>query len=58
MAYDHKKIETKWQAHWEDNKVFSVISDLENFFRSQNSAMILSQLNTKGVFSCMVTNPR
>ena len=34
------------------------ISNLESFFRSQNSAMILSQLNTKGVFSCMVTNPR
>ena len=29
MAYDHKKIEAKWQAHWEDNKVFSVISDSE-----------------------------
>ena len=29
MTYDHKKIETKWQSHWENNKVFSVISDSE-----------------------------
>ena len=27
MEYDHKKIEAKWQKHWEKNKVFKTIPD-------------------------------
>ncbi|MDR0899392.1 MAG: leucine--tRNA ligase [Lactobacillaceae bacterium] len=27
MAYDHKSIETKWQKHWEDKKVFKTEDD-------------------------------
>lgn len=34
------------------------ISDLESFFHSQKSSMIISQLNSQDMFSCIVTNPR
>ena len=27
MKYDHKKIESKWQKHWEKNKVFKSVPD-------------------------------
>jgi len=27
MAYDHKKIEQKWQKYWEENKTFKTEND-------------------------------